>query len=58
MFSFKFKGFAWKDNWVKYLFAVAAIALLATLGIGGVVWTIVLYIALSSTLHVVKMLKK
>ena len=58
MFSFKFKGFAWKDNWVKYLFAVAAIALLATLGIGGVVWTIVLYIALSSALHVVKMLKK
>lgn len=58
MFSFKFKGFAWKDNWVKYLFLVAAVALLGVFGVGGVVWTIVLYIALSSTLHVVKSLKK
>lgn len=58
MFSFKFKGFAWKGNEIRFIFIAAAAALVGVFGIGGVAWTIVLYIALSSMLHVVKMLKK
>lgn len=58
MFSFKFKGFAWKGNEIRFVFIAAAAALVGVFGIGGVAWTIVLYIALSSVLHVVKMLKK
>lgn len=58
MFSFKFKGFGWKENAVRYLFIVATILLVALLGVGGVVWSMVLYILLSTTLHYVKIFKK
>ena len=58
MFSFKFKGFGLRQNAVRYLFVVAAVLLVGLLGIEGAFWTIVLYITLSTALHVVKICKK
>lgn len=58
MFSFKFKGFGFRQNIVRYLYIVAVILLVALLGVAGVVWSMVLYILLSTTLHYVKNSKK
>lgn len=58
MFSFKFKGLGWGENKVKYIFLLSAILLISLLHIQGVVWTMVLYVLLSSTLHFVKIFRK
>ncbi len=54
MFSLKFKGFGWQGNELRYLFLVASLALLLTFGMGGIQLVIGIYIAISSTLAVLK----
>lgn len=47
MFSLKFKSWGWKGNAQKYILLIAGIALIATLGLGGISLLIVLYILFS-----------
>lgn len=47
LFSFKFKGFAWKDNHYKYIFLLASIVLLILFQMTGVPFIILLYIIIS-----------
>jgi len=47
LFSFKFKGFAWKDNHYKYVFLIACIILLALFQITALPFIILLYIIIS-----------
>lgn len=47
MFAFKFKTFGWKGNEVRFLFAAAALALIALLGWAGLALSIVLYVIVS-----------
>lgn len=49
MFSLKFKNFAWQGNFRRYLILVAAILFIATEGVSGLMWTILLYILISAT---------
>jgi CDP-diacylglycerol--serine O-phosphatidyltransferase len=58
MFSFKFKGLGWSENKVKYIFLLSAIVLVSVFGIKGVVWTMALYVVLSTNLHFVKIIRK
>lgn len=47
IFSFKFKGFAWKDNHYKYVFLIISIILLALFQITALPFIILLYIIIS-----------
>lgn len=47
IFSFKFKGFAWKDNHYKYVFLIVSILLLALFQISALPFIILLYIITS-----------
>ncbi|MCM1020658.1 MAG: CDP-diacylglycerol--serine O-phosphatidyltransferase [Muribaculum sp.] len=47
MFSLKFKNFGFAANYMRYILIVAAIAFVAAFGLGGLAWTIALYIVLS-----------
>ncbi|MDE6271320.1 MAG: CDP-diacylglycerol--serine O-phosphatidyltransferase [Muribaculaceae bacterium] len=47
MFSLKFKNFAWRENFRRYVIVVAAVAFVVFYGISGLAWTIVLYVLLS-----------
>lgn len=49
MFSLKFKNFAWRENFRRYMIIVAAIAFVAVNGIEGLMWTIIFYILLSGS---------
>ena len=48
MFSLKFKNFSLRDNWLRFLIIAATVALVAIFGGTGLMWTILLYILLSS----------
>lgn len=47
MFALKFKTFGWRENVVRYLFVLAALAVIGLLGAKGFAAVIVLYIATS-----------
>lgn len=47
MFSLKFKSFGWKGNELRWILLVAAVALISTLRVSGLMWLIVFYVALS-----------
>lgn len=47
MFSLKFKTFGLRDNFVRYVIIVAAVAFVVLCGVSGLAWTIVLYLLLS-----------
>ena len=47
MFSLKFKNFAWRENVRRYAIILAAILFVATEGVPGLAWTIILYLLLS-----------
>lgn len=47
LFSFKFKGFAWKDNDYKYLFLIISLILLVLFQMNSVPFIILLYIITS-----------
>lgn len=47
IFSFKFKGFAWKDNHYKYVFLIISILVLALFQINALPFIILLYIIIS-----------
>lgn len=47
IFSFKFKGFAWKDNHYKYVFLIISIILLSFFQITALPFIILLYIIIS-----------
>lgn len=47
LFSFKFKGFAWKDNDYKYLFLIISLILLVLFQMNSVPFIILLYIIMS-----------
>lgn len=47
IFSLKLKNLKWRGNEVRYLLVIAAIALVASLGVGGLLWLIVVYVLLS-----------
>lgn len=51
MFSFKFAGLGWRENGVRYCFALVAVALLVWLGIGAVPLVILLYVVVSTVRH-------
>lgn len=55
MFSFKFKGFSWRDNWLKYCFLICAVALVALFRVGGVALSVVLYIVVSTVAYIVRL---
>ncbi len=48
MFSLKFKNFAFKENFLRYLLIASAIIMVAWLGVPGLAWTIVIYILMSA----------
>lgn len=48
MFSLKFKNFSLRENFRRYLIICAAIFFVATQGISGLVWTILLYLLISA----------
>ena len=48
MFSLKFKNFALRQNWLRFLIIAATVLLVALLGVTGLMWTILLYIILSA----------
>ncbi len=58
MFAFKFKGFGWSGNELRYLFIVATVALLAIGGVTGVPVVILLYILVSTVRWGVQIRKK
>ncbi|MBD5316454.1 MAG: CDP-diacylglycerol--serine O-phosphatidyltransferase [Bacteroides sp.] len=47
MFSLKFKNFAWRENFRRYVILAAAVIFVITDGVAGFVWTIILYILIS-----------
>lgn len=47
MFSLKFKNLSLRDNFSRYAIVVAAILFLIAYGVSGLMWTIVLYLAIS-----------
>lgn len=51
MFSFKFSGFGWRGNGLRYLFALTAVALFAWLRVGAVPLIILLYVFVSTIRH-------
>jgi CDP-diacylglycerol--serine O-phosphatidyltransferase len=51
MFSLKFDGFGWHGNEVRYLFLIAAAALVAIFHIGGIALSVALYIVVSAARH-------
>lgn len=51
MFSFKFSGFGWSGNALRYLFAMVAVLLFALLKVGAVPLIILLYVLVSSLRH-------
>ena len=48
MFSLKFKNLRWQGNRVRWVMIAAATALIASLGVGGLMWVIVAYLLLST----------
>jgi len=54
LFALKFKSFGWKGNEVRYSFLLAAVLLLATLGVLGVPLVVALYVLLSVGVLLVK----
>lgn len=48
MFSLKFKNFAWRENFRRYALIAGAILFVATSGLEGLVWTIILYVVMSA----------
>lgn len=48
MFSLKFHNFRLRENVLRYLIIAATVALVAVLGVTGLMWTIILYVILSS----------
>lgn len=48
MFSLKFKNMHWRDNFSRYAIVAAAILFVATNGLEGLMWTIILYILISA----------
>jgi len=51
MFSMKFKNFALRDNWYRYVFLIIAILLLLFLNIYGLALIILTYILLNIALY-------
>lgn len=47
MFSLKFKNFAWRENFRRYVILAAAVIFVITNGIAGFAWTIILYVLIS-----------
>lgn len=47
MFSLKFANFDWRENFRRYVLIAAAVLFVATEGIPGLAWTIILYILIS-----------
>ena len=47
MFSLKFKNFDLRENFLRYVIIIAAVAFVVFYGVSGLAWTIVLYILLS-----------
>ncbi|MDE6248734.1 MAG: CDP-diacylglycerol--serine O-phosphatidyltransferase, partial [Paramuribaculum sp.] len=47
MFSLKFKNFAFKENYLRYLLIASAVLMVIWLGVPGFAWTIVIYILMS-----------
>lgn len=54
MFSLKFHGFGWRGNEVRYIFLVASLAVLLLFGLEAILLIIGAYIAVSSTLALLK----
>jgi CDP-diacylglycerol---serine O-phosphatidyltransferase len=54
MFSFKLKGFVWKGNEIKFIFASISLTLLVLLKGAGLAFIIILYVLLNVFLHLVK----
>lgn len=48
MFSLKFKNFDWRENFRRYVIILAAIIFVATEGVAGLAWTIILYLLISA----------
>lgn len=48
MFSLKFKNFSLSQNWLRFTIIIATVVLVVLLGVTGLMWTILLYILLSS----------
>lgn len=48
MFSLKFKNFDWRENFRRYLILCAAVLFVATEGLAGFTWTILLYLLISA----------
>lgn len=51
LFSFKFKGFGWRENRIKYIFLIISVLLLAILQIAALPIIIILYIIFSTLLN-------
>lgn len=47
IFSLKFKHLHWQGNQVRYVLALAAVALVCWLGVSGLLWLIIVYVLLS-----------
>jgi CDP-diacylglycerol--serine O-phosphatidyltransferase len=50
MFSLKFKNLGWRENFRRYAIIAAAVLFVATCGLQGLAWTIILYLILSALL--------
>lgn len=48
IFSLKFKNFAWRENFRRYVIIAAAVLFVATDGVPGLMWTILLYLLISA----------
>lgn len=48
MFSLKFKNFDWRENFRRYVILAAAVLFVASDGVSGFAWTIILYILIST----------
>ena len=47
MFSLKFKNLDWRENFRRYVLVVGFVIFVATLGLSGLAWTIILYLSIS-----------
>ena len=47
MFSLKFKNFDLRENFLRYVIVIAAVAFVVFYGVSGFAWTILLYVLLS-----------
>ncbi len=52
MFALKFKGFGWRNNEIRYGFIALSVALFALLQLHALPLIVVLYVALSTILHI------